>query len=93
MMVYETLLRRRQTQIKMRGMIKMKWLVIGPQTRTARAQELLGRAGISSQRKKLTETAEGCVYALGVSDAAAARAVVVLEGAGIRSRIKNNAPN
>lgn len=62
----------------------MKLLAVGSQTRAANGQELLNKAGIKSQRKKLTEMGEGCIYALAVDDAAAAHAVKVLEGAGIR---------
>lgn len=62
----------------------MKLLVVGSQTRAARAQELLEKAGIRAGRKKLTETGEGCMHAVVVDDSAANRAVGVLEGAGIR---------
>lgn len=62
----------------------MKLIVIGSQTRAAGGQDILFRAGINSKRKKLTETGEGCMYALAVDDNDASRAVRVLEGAGIR---------
>lgn len=64
----------------------MKWLIIGPQTRAARAQEMLLTAGIRAQRKKLTQTGEGCIHAVGVSDDRAEQAAAVLRGAGIRVR-------
>lgn len=62
----------------------MKLLVIGSQTRAARGQELLGKAGIKAGRKKLTETGEGCMHAVVVEDSAAVRAVRILEEVGIR---------
>ena len=66
--------------------LKMKLLIIGSQTRAERAQETLNKAGISSKRQKITETAEGCLHAVAVSDRDAARARSLLEGAGIRIR-------
>ncbi len=70
----------------------MIWLVIGPQTRTVRAQEVLSAAGIIAQRRKLTETGSGCVHAVGVSDFARKRAAAVLEGVGIRIKSEIKAP-
>jgi len=74
------------TKIFQTGETKMKWIATDSQTGAMRAQEVLRRAGISSQKKKLTRAGEGCAYAVGVSDFTHDRAKKLIEGAGIRIR-------
>lgn len=61
----------------------MKMLIIGSATRTMRAQELLGRNGISARIKRLDNPSEGCVRALLVEDGQSTRARAVLADGGI----------
>ena len=64
----------------------MKTLIIGSSTRTIRAQEILGRNGISARIKRLDSTVDGCVRGLRVEDGQVGRAVRILAENGIPVR-------
>ena len=66
-----------------KGLIAMKTLIIGSSTRTIKAQEILGRQGISAQIKRLDSTVDGCVRGLRVEDGQVGRAIRILADSGI----------
>jgi len=73
-------------RIREKGTMQMKTLITGSSTRTIRAQELLGRHGISAQIKRLDSAGDGCVRGLRVEDGQVGRAVGLLSENGIPIR-------